>query len=392
MPPARDASPAEIPEPPEAAAGEHDDYADDEYAEHDDYGDDPNGYDGIPPRRTRGRRRRGWIFWSIIGVGLAAIIVVLGFFGWFLRQANPSGDPGKEVTVEIPADVTDDQLASLLAENDVVASAGAFSLYMRVRSPGAVPAGKYTFRTNESFSDALATLRGGPTIIEYKLTIPEGFTVSQIAARVGKDVPTISEQQFLEAVASGQVRSQYQPQGESSMEGFLFPDTYMVNEKETAVELLTRMVSQFDKIGTAVGIGNVDGMSAYDVVIVASMIEKEAKIPDERAKVARVIYNRLNENMTLGIDATLLYTKPDGRTLTQSDLNADTPYNTRKRKGLPPTPICNPGKASLQAAAQPADGDWLYYVISDADGRHAFSSSYDQFLKDKKKAQDAGLL
>ena len=133
-------------------------------------------------------------------------------------------------------------------------------------------------------------------------------------------------------------------------------------------------------------------LTDYDVVIIASMVEREARVAQERPLVAAVIWNRLRKDMLLQIDATIQYalgeTKP---VLTYQDLKIDSPYNTYKNPGLPPTPIANPGLASLQAAADPAAADYLYYVArNDGTGRHYFSASYDQFLVDKAKAAAAG--
>jgi UPF0755 protein len=127
------------------------------------------------------------------------------------------------------------------------------------------------------------------------------------------------------------------------------------------------------------------GISVYEAIIVASMIEAEASVAGDRDKIAAVIYNRLDEGMTLGIDATVLYAIGEHKEeLTVSDLEVDSPYNTRKYPGLPPTPIGAPGSASLEAALNPADGTWLYYVLADCEGNHAFSTSYDEFLQNKE--------
>jgi UPF0755 protein len=128
---------------------------------------------------------------------------------------------------------------------------------------------------------------------------------------------------------------------------------------------------------------------------VASLVEAEAKIDDDRAKIARVIYNRLEQGIPLGIDATFYYhLGPDrkGTSLRVSDLEEDSPYNTRENAGLVPTPIAAPGRASLEAAMNPEPGDWLYYVLADAEGHHAFTSDYNQFLRDKRAAEQNGLI
>jgi UPF0755 protein len=157
------------------------------------------------------------------------------------------------------------------------------------------------------------------------------------------------------------------------------------------------MVSTFEQVAGSVGYDQAEqltGYSAYEVVIVASLVEAEAKSDEDRSKIARVIYNRLRIGMTLGIDGAFYYTLPlerRGTSLRQSDLDRDTPYNTRLHAGLVPTPIAAPGRASLEAALRPADGPWLYYVLQDA-RTHAFSTDYQQFLRDKAAAEDKGLI
>jgi UPF0755 protein len=134
-------------------------------------------------------------------------------------------------------------------------------------------------------------------------------------------------------------------------------------------------------------------ITPYEVVIVASLIEKETSRPEERPMIARVIYNRLARGMTLGIDASVLYAIGEQKDqITRRDLEIDSPYNTRKFPGLPPTPISAPGRASLEAALNPVDGPWLYYVIADTDGRHFFTDDYEEFLDASDEARSKGLL
>jgi UPF0755 protein len=171
----------------------------------------------------------------------------------------------------------------------------------------------------------------------------------------------------------------------------LFPSTYQVirkdDEAEVAQRLVDQMVDEVRKLDFEAKASSL-GVTPYEALIVASMIEAEAKAPGDRDKIARVIYKRLEEGMQLGIDATVLYALGEHKgTLTNEDLAVDSPYNTRRVTGLPPTPIGAPGTNSLDAAVNPADGDWLYYVVSDCDGHHAFSESYDEFLQDKAAYQ-----
>jgi UPF0755 protein len=190
---------------------------------------------------------------------------------------------------------------------------------------------------------------------------------------------------------SGEVRSKYQPEDVDTLEGLLFPSTYQIGKKEDGRAVAQKLVDEFERRVAPLDFSNAAslGVSAYEAIIVASMIEAETFRSEERRKVAAVIYNRLEKGIHLGIDATILYALGERKnSLTVSDLAIDSPYNTREVAGLPPTPIGAPGLASIRAALDPAPGNWLYYVLADCDGRHAFTSSYDQFLQDKAKYQD----
>ena len=161
--------------------------------------------------------------------------------------------------------------------------------------------------------------------------------------------------------------------------------------------MLARMVGTLDDVATSLGYDEAEdrlGYSPYEVLIVASLVEAEAKDDEDRAKIARVVYNRLDEGIPLGIDATFYYALPldrRGTGLRKSDLERPGPYNTRLNRGLVPTPVALPGRASLEAALNPEPGPWLYYVLKD-ERTHAFSESYDEFLRNKRAAQEKGLI
>ncbi len=197
-------------------------------------------------------------------------------------------------------------------------------------------------------------------------------------------------------MGSGAFRSKYQPPEVTSLEGLLFPETYRLEDGEGAEVLLTRMIETLDAVATELGYDDAlarTGRTPYEVLVIASLIEAEARVDEDRAKISRVIYNRLAEPMSLGIDATVYYALGrKGGALTQSDLEVDSPYNTRRFPGLPPTPIALPGRASLEAAINPEPGPWLYYVLSDPSGVHAFSESYEEFLDNVARAREQGLL
>jgi UPF0755 protein len=213
-----------------------------------------------------------------------------------------------------------------------------------------------------------------PTV---RLTIPEGYRLTQIADRV-QDQLGIEVNEFMRALGRGDwALPPYLPDNAESPEGFLFPETYQFRRRGTTAEdVIRRLIDQFGVVAEDLPWENADdlGVTPYEVVIIASMIEEEARLAEERPVIAGVIYNRLDIGMTLGIDATLLYDDPtpDGQ-LSFSDLEFDSPYNTRINAGLPPTPISSPGLASLEAALAPADTEFFFYVLCGEDGHHEFA-------------------
>ena len=181
------------------------------------------------------------------------------------------------------------------------------------------------------------------------------------------------------------------PKGTRTPEGFLFPATYTLVDASPARDLVTKQLQAFDE-----NFGQIDlayakrrKLTRYDVLIIASLVEREAQIARERPLIASVIYNRLRDGIPLGIDATIRYeTRNWRRPIRVSELEADTPYNTRLRRGLPPTPIGNPGLKSLEAAARPANTDYLFFVrIPGKAGKHAFSETNEQFERDVARYQ-----
>ncbi len=233
--------------------------------------------------------------------------------------------------------------------------------------------------------DALDALRRGPVVEFVTVTFPEGSWLTDFA-RILEDETHISADDFLDVVRSGRVRSRFLPPGIKALEGLLFPSTYQVVEGDSAETVARRLVDEFEKRAAKLDLsrGRALGRTPYEVIIVASLVEAEAKLDEERARIARVIYNRLSKRMPLGVDATVNYALGVHRLeLTRSELAIDSPYNTREVVGLPPTSIGAPGAASLEAALEPADGEWLYYVLADCDGRHAFSVDYSGFLEDR---------
>ena len=318
----------------------------------------------------------------ILGALLAVVVLGLGAAGlWVKGKLDPGGEPGEELPLTIPEGATTAEIAELLADEGVISDAGVFGYYVRFSGGASFQAGDYTLRRNSAMGDVVATLDEGPQITFEQVTVPEGLTLAEVAERVGQ-VERFSSERFLELAESGSVRSAYQPDDVESLEGLLFPDTYRFDATEDEAALLQRMVELFDTVATEAGYDQGDlpgGLTAYEAIVVASLIESEAAVPEDRGKISRVIHNRLEDDMLLQIDATVIYARggqrrPNGQVLF-SDLEVDSPYNTYKNPGLPPTPIAVPGRASLEAAINPTPGDWLFYVKYENDGTHAFSET-----------------
>lgn len=370
-------------------AGEDDldqEYLEDEYIE-----DDWIDYD-LP---RQGPRR--WL----VAFGVVAVILVLvagAAFVWVQGKIDPSGPPGAELELQIAQGSTTADIGDFLADNDVITSGTVWDYWTRLQGKGPFQAGVYVFQENSSFDEAVAVLDAGPKPpTNVSVTIPEGLTVAEIVGRLGDPefAPEWWTTENLQAaIDSGQIQSSVQPAG-ASLEGLLFPSTYEVDEDVDEATFLSRLVTQMENTLTELnaesGAANL-GLSTYEVLVVASLIEEEAKVEEERFQIARVIYNRLQQGIPLGIDATSRYeAEISGRSRDDIDFESDSPYNTRRIAGLPPTPIAAPGRASIEAALSPADGPWIYYVASDAEGHHLFTDSAAEFQEAKQRCIEQGL-
>jgi peptidoglycan lytic transglycosylase G len=242
-----------------------------------------------------------------------------------------------------------------------------------------------------SAADPTTTIR---QLRQFRVLFPEGFTRAQMAARV-KAVAKIAEQESHRKVkvsGPGYASATAKPRTvpgfggkKLQLEGFLFPDTYDFDRKTTSAQLVQNQLGEFASSWSRLNLSYArsKNLTPYDVLTIASMVEGEAQVPSERPLVAAVIYNRLHAHMPLGIDATLRYGLhvPPTESLTQSELHDPTPYNTRLHEGLPPTPINNPGMAALEAAANPAKVDYLYFVRKPDHKHHYFTANYQDFLQ-----------
>lgn len=349
------------------------------------------------PAPTQGGRRLlavGGLTLLVLGLVVGAVLI------WASRQVNPGGDPGERVDeLVVPTGSSTDSIATLLAEEGVVSNARMFRYYVGWQGEGPWDAGTYVdFRLDSSFDEAIEVLDAGPVPDAASVVrIVEGRTVGEALEEVAAQMPNLTVEALRQALDSGQVTSDYKPPEVTSWEGLLFPDSYQFSDDATAVEVLQTMATKMEDVLDSLDYDRADalqGRSAYDLITIASLIERETGAPpEERGMISRVISNRLDAGEPLGIDATILYGL--GRTsgeLTQSDLETETPYNSRLVAGLPPTPIALPGEASLAAAIAPTEGDWRWYVLTSNDPpSHLFTDDYDEFLDAKDDAQDRGV-
>jgi UPF0755 protein len=320
----------------------------------------------------------------LVVMGLLAAGAAYFVWNWAQGPETPGGDP-VEVTIEQGSSAT--RIADTLEEAKVVDNALAFRMYMRFNDINAdLRAGKYKLETAQPFDSLITELKKGPPAEFVRLTIPEGLNVEQTAEVVGEKTH-IPAADFLAAAVPATARPSILPPNSTTLEGFFYPTTYFVEKKETAQSLVARMVGEFHKATEDADLTaeNETGRTPYEILVIASLIEEEAKSAEERDEVSAVIHNRLKANMALGIDATIQYAvkKYEGQPLTVSDLAIDSPFNSRTRTGLPPNPIASPRKASIEAALKPADSDAIYYVLSGDCVHHVFTADYNKFLAAK---------
>ncbi|HIJ66629.1 MAG TPA: endolytic transglycosylase MltG [Candidatus Hydrogenedentes bacterium] len=310
---------------------------------------------------------------------LVALLLLIGTVGAVLallayRHVTEPGTAGEPIRVTIPEGITATEVGTILAENGLIEHELFFRMALKIDGAHEpIRHGKYDLPIGLSPLELLERLYAGPTlesfVDQFKVTIPEGLTVTQMARLF--DTP----EAFVEAAADPGLINRLGIDA-LTLEGFLMPNTYFFPEQPTEREVVQRMVEQFERTYAALldAIPEAAGRSKMEIVTVASLIEEEARTDEERPLIAAVIYNRLEKNILLQMDSTLQFALGKyGQRLVNDDKEIDSPYNTYKRPGLPPGPISNPGEASLRAAMKPSNDKYLYFV-SNADGKtHTFS-------------------
>lgn len=323
------------------------------------------------------------------------LLIALGIMGclYFMNTLDKPLDPDstEEISVEIPEGTGANAIGEILEANGVISSATKFKLYLRTTDiEGDMKAGSYTLSPSMSFGEIIEMLINNE-VNDNTITFPEGLTIEQDAMKVA-EANLGTYEAFVYACENGSF--DYSFLKDNSLEGYLLPNTYRVKQGMTEEEIVDMLLNQFeDTVLPLYEEADPKIKEKYtlnEIITVASIIERECKVDEERPLVASVIYNRMDQNIMLQMCSTIQYLllKETGEvkeTLYESDLAIDSPYNTYIHYGLPPAPICSPGIASIKAALEPADTDYLYFVLSSKlDGTSEFSSDYNKFLKDKE--------
>ncbi len=347
---------------------------------------EPNGSTRSAGKTISGQRilLRVVVF-SLVFLMLTASVAFFVLFMIYKEVITP-GTPGRPVELVVPAGVTGREIAVLLADKGLIEHEAFFRVAMRLDGSGkTVKHGPYKLPRGLSPMQLLSILHKGPNRgyrpseipDECKVTVPEGLTIRQMSELF--DDPAA----FVDAASNPQWTQRLGVDA-ATPEGFLMPNTYYFDDKPTEREVVARMIDQFTREYENL-IDQIDDPHETDklrLVTIASLVEEEARVDDERARIAAVIYNRLERNMPLQMDCTLQYALGKyGQRILYEDKEVESPYNTYLNPGLPPGPISNPGVASLRAALNPADVDYLYFV-SNADGKtHTFSKTNAEHVK-----------
>ncbi len=352
-------------------------------------------------RKKRQKKKKRWkSFLFVLFILLLCIGLCVGAFQFFRSVMMPSepeigANLGEEISITIPQGATTSDIADILKENGLIRSTFKFKLESKLNDyDGTYQQGTYTLNQGMTHQQIMEMLQTGGNVDEsYRLLIPEGFTTQEIADRL-EEQGIMTAQEFINEANQGTFDYAFledlpvSEERKYRLEGYLFPDTYLLYEGVTAHEIIDKMLQRFDEIYTQQMRDAVaqSGYTLDEIVTMASIIEAEIQVPEERKIASGVIRNRLNAGMKLQMDATVLYaqgvTKED---VTYSDLEYNSPYNTYQVDGLPIGPISNPGAAALEAAIYPDENNYMYYVLeAQGSGNHIYTETYEEFLQAKE--------
>jgi len=331
---------------------------------------------------------------SLIVLAGILILAITAVFTIYMNKESKPVDPGskEQISIVIPTGTGTEGIASILAENQLIDNIKVFKLESKMKGyDGKFKAGEYKLSPGMSMEEMMEFLISGKTAT-IRFTIPEGYDIKRITEKLASE-GLINADVFAKEIQSGQFSYKFlesAPAGPNRLEGYLFPETYEIFSDANEHDIIDKMLSQFNKVFTEKYYARAKelGMSVNDVITLASIIEREAKIPEDRPIISSVFYNRLNIGMPLQSCATIQYILGEQKAvLSIKDTKIESPYNTYQNAGLPPGPIASPGADSIHSALYPKDTNYLYFLAK-GDGSHAFSVTYDQFLKDKAKYID----
>jgi UPF0755 protein len=320
--------------------------------------------------------------------GLVVVIVIV--VAWFALQFDPIfHGKGKNVFVTVSTGESLSAVANALHAKGVIASTLAFSIDTTLFGSFQVDPGTYGIVQGSSFSNVRSIFSSPPNVVD----VTAGLTLREVVLDVANSKDYAYADRFVAVATATKTPSPFHKSG--SLEGLIGTGLYVISKGESPTQLATTMEKRFVKQAASVGLTpstTLQGLTAYQLVIVASIVEKEGYYPVNMPQVARVIYNRLARGGPLQMDATVLYyLGKDGGTVTPAMLQTQEPYNTYLNTGLTPTPICAVSTIAMRATLHPPVGTWLYFTLINEDGQMAFSTTFTQQLKEEKLAESRGI-
>ncbi|NLP29677.1 MAG: endolytic transglycosylase MltG [Clostridiales bacterium] len=342
---------------------------------------------------ARKRKRKRLIFKILVAFIIVIIVGSIGFMSYMEKGSKPF-DPNDEtiIAITIPSGTSTQRIGDILESHGVIANSRFFKLKAKLdKLDGRFKAGDYYLSPSMDMDEIMQIIQTG-TENTLRFTIPEGYDIKR-TADVLQSNGLINTEEFLKVVKDGDFDYWFltdTPKGPNRLEGYLYPETYEVFATATERDIIDKMLSQFNKLFTEDHYerANELGMSINEVITLASIIEREAVVPEDRPIISGVFHNRLKIGMKLQSCATVQYILGEQKTiLTTEDTQIDSPYNTYIIEGLPPHPICSPRIESINAALWPTETDYLYFLAK-GDGSHVFSKTYEEHLRNKAKYID----
>ncbi len=312
------------------------------------------------------------------------LLLAITMFAGFFATENIFSPLEKEIEVTVPAGASTRQIGSILEEKGVIGDSSFFSMIVKVKGwENSLRRGRYSFKPGDHILSVVEKIVRGE-VLTYRVTVPEGLTMEQTARLIAEKSGDFSAEEFLAQAEDIELPLAYLPEKKEEMDyrlqGYLFPATYEFPQGSEPRDIIKQMVERFDweLNPELMERAREMGFEIHEIVTLASLVEREARIEEERPYIASVIHNRLEIDMPLQIDATVQYALPQWKSrLFFVDLDYDSPYNTYLHRGLPPGPIASPGQSSLLGALYPADTEYLFY-IANPDGSHSFSKTFEE--------------